>query len=196
MRLLGYGAAVAGSEWSWGTLRLDATRGESRATYTLLSFAGLAILIACGLLITYGASVLTGFVGASLGGLPTEGIFDPEASGSLPGKLAWAWIAITTLGAVGFATATIARSQLAGIGLGIAIYFGGTFLTIFLPDIVKWLPFNAASAVIAAETGHAIGRGFSVPYLEPDMALLAVTAWLVGSIVVAATYVDHADITG
>ena len=139
---------------------------------------------------------MAAFAGASLGGLPTEGIFDAEALGSLPEKLARAWIAVTTLGAVGFAIATVARSQLAGIGFGIALYFGGTFLTIFLPDVVKWLPFNAASAVIAAEAGHAIGRGFSVPYLEPDVALLAVTAWLAVSIAAAATFVDHADIAG
>src|SRR5205814_10162716 len=36
-----YGAAVAGSEWTWGTLKNAVARGESRSRYTLLSFAAI-----------------------------------------------------------------------------------------------------------------------------------------------------------
>ena len=32
-----YGAAVAGSEWTWGTLKSAVARGESRSRYQLLS---------------------------------------------------------------------------------------------------------------------------------------------------------------
>ena len=36
-----YGAAVAGSEWTWGTLKSAVARGESRSRYQLLSFASI-----------------------------------------------------------------------------------------------------------------------------------------------------------
>ena len=60
-------------------------------------------------------------------------------------------------GALGFAIATLARSQLAGIGVGIGVYFGEQFASIFLPDIVKYLPFNAASAVVAVAGEGSVG---------------------------------------
>src|SRR6267378_2929642 len=41
-----YGAAIAGSEWTWGTLKTVVARGESRSRYTLLSFASIAVVIA------------------------------------------------------------------------------------------------------------------------------------------------------
>ena len=37
-----YGAAIAGSEWTWGTLKAAVARGESRSRYQLLSFASIA----------------------------------------------------------------------------------------------------------------------------------------------------------
>jgi len=38
---------------------------------------------------------------------------------------------------------------LAGIGAGIAFYFGETFATMFLPDIVKYMPFAVTRASVA-----------------------------------------------
>jgi len=46
-----YGAAVAGSEWTFGTLKNAVARGESRSRYTLLSFASIAVVIAVGLVV-------------------------------------------------------------------------------------------------------------------------------------------------
>jgi len=39
-----YGAAIAGSEWTWGTLKSAVARGESRSRYQLWSFAGIALI--------------------------------------------------------------------------------------------------------------------------------------------------------
>ena len=38
-----YGAAIAGSEWTWGTLKAAVARGESRSRYTVLGFVGVAV---------------------------------------------------------------------------------------------------------------------------------------------------------
>ena len=70
-------------------------------------------------------------------------------------------------------------------GAGIAFYFGETFATIFLPDIVKYLPFAVARASV--NTGAATGGGFGngdggqALALPADTALLLVAAWLIGS---------------
>ena len=85
-------------------------------------------------------------------------------------------MAILEEGALGFAIATFARSQLGGIGAGIALYFGEAFAGIFLPDFVKYLPFSVAQASVA--TGAASGGGFAgggaVAALPANSALVLV----------------------
>jgi ABC-2 type transport system permease protein len=187
-----YGAAVAGSEWSWGTLKVAVARGESRSRYILLTFVAVAAIIAVGLLFAFGVGVGAAFIGASLAGVPTDGIGDAEAIGRLPAEFGRGWLAIVEEGALGFAVATLARSQLAGIAIGIAFYFSETFASIFLADIVQYGPFNVANALIGGDGGF---PGGPEP-LAQGTALLLVGAWLIGSLAVAAIFTERAEITG
>jgi ABC-type transport system involved in multi-copper enzyme maturation permease subunit len=192
-----YGATVAGSEWGWGTLKNAVARGESRSRYMVLTFAAVALIAGVGLLVAFAAGVLVAVLGASLAGVSTSGIGDAETIGRLPEKLARGWLAIVEEGAIGFAVATIARSQLAGIGAGIALYFGEGFASLFLPDIVRWLPFDAATAVFGAGGGGGFsGGGGGRNPLAPETALLVVVAWLVGSVAVAGLFTERAEIGG
>ena len=111
-------------------------------------------MLGIGLLGAFVVGVIVAILGATLAGVSTAGLNDSATLGQLPELLGRGWLAIVEEGALGFAIATLARSQLAGVGAGIAVYFGEQFATIFLPDIVKYLPFNAASAVVAVS-----GRG-------------------------------------
>jgi ABC-2 type transport system permease protein len=192
-----YGAAVAGSEWTWGTLKSAVARGESRSRYQLLSFAAIAIMVGLGLVLALAAGVAVAVVGAGLGGVSTAGLGDAATLGTIPELLGRGWLAIVEEGALGFAIATLARSQLAGIGAGIAVYFGEQFAAIFLPDIVKYLPFNAANAVVATGGGGGFGGGgATLPRLEPDVAMVVVAAWLVGALAVSALFTERAEISG
>jgi len=194
-----YGAAIAGSEWTWGTLKSAVARGESRSRYQLLSFAAIALMIGIGMLIAFGAGIVVAVIGANIAGVSREGLSDAETLGTLPELLGRGWLAIVEVGALGFAIATLARSQLAGIGAGIAFFFGEQFATFFLSDIVKYMPFNAANAVVATpgEGGFSGGGGGSViSSLEPNQALLVVVAWLVGSLLVATLFTERAEISG
>ena len=188
-----YGAAVAGSEWNWGTLKAAVARGESRSRYALLTFASVALLIGVGLVLAFLVGTLMAVVGASLAGISTSGLSNSDALGRLPDQFGRSWIAVVEEGALGFTVATLARSQLAGIGAGIALYFGEQFASIFLPDIVKYLPFNAATAVVE---NAGTGGGGIIQRLEPGLALWVVLAWLFGSLFVAALFTDRADISG
>jgi ABC-2 type transport system permease protein len=192
-----YGAAVAGSEWTWGTLKSAVARGESRSRYQLLSFAAIAIMVGLGLVLALAAGVAVAVVGAGLGGVSTAGLGDAATLGTIPELLGRGWLAIVEEGALGFAIATLARSQLAGIGAGIAVYFGEQFAAIFLPDIVKYLPFNAANAVVAPGGGGGFGGGGpTLPRLEPDVAMVVVAAWLVGALVFSALFTERAVFSG
>ncbi len=189
-----YGAAIAGSEWSWGTLKTAVARGEGRIWYTLFTFGSVAVLCGIGLLVAFVVGVLVAVLGANLAGVPTDGLSDSTTLAGIPEHLLRGWLAIAEEGALGFAIATIARSQLAGIGAGIAIYFGEQFAGIFLGDIVKYLPFNAATAVISTTVGDQ--GGGVVSRLDPNAALLVVVVWLVGALVVSSAITERADIGG
>jgi ABC-2 type transport system permease protein len=189
-----YGAAIAGSEWSWGTLKAAVARGEGRSRYMLLSFAGIALRAGVGLLVAFAIGVIAAVIGAGLAGVPTTGLDDSRTLGALPEQLARGWIAIIEEAALGFAVATIARSQLAGVGVGIALYFGEQFAGLFLPDIVKYLPFQAANAVVAV--GENVSSQQIVRSLDPNTALVVVAVWLVGALVVASLITERAEIGG
>ena len=190
-----YGAAIAGSEWSWGTLKMAVARGESRSRYVLSEFVAVALLIGCGILVTFAIGVGAAAIGATLSQVSTAGMGDSAALGQVPEQLARAWLGIAEEAAIGTAIATIARSQLAGIGAGIGIYFGEQFARIFLPDIVKYLPFDAANALFAAGTTSSIG-GSTTTALGPEAALVAVLAWLAGALLVMAVFTERAEVTG
>jgi hypothetical protein len=190
-----YGAAIAGSEWTWGTLKAAVARGESRSRYQLLSFTSIAVMVGIGLLVAFGIGVVVAVIAAALADVSTAGLGDSPTLSGLPALMGRGWLALAEAGALGFTIATLARSQLAGIGVGIALYFGEQFASIFLPDIVKFLPFNAGSAVVA--TGDFGGGGGAVAVrLDPDTALLVVIAWLVGALLVASLFTERAEISG
>ena len=189
-----YGAAIAGSEWTWGTLKVAIARGESRTLYVVGTYVGVVAVIAIGLLVTFIIGVAGAAAGATISGVPLDGIGDTDALAGLPEQFARGGVAIAAQAAVGYAVATLARSQLAGIGAGIALYFVGTFAGVFLPDVVQYLPFELGSTALG-------GGGFGDPQggtgaVSPDTALLLLVAWLVGSVAVASLWTQRAEITG
>jgi len=192
-----YGAAIAGSEWGWGTLKNAVARGESRTRYVLGTFAAIVVMVAAGLALTFVLGVGIALVGASLAGVSSAGLTDADTLARLPALAARGWFSVVEQAALGFAIATLARSQLAGIGAGIAFYFGEGFASIFLPDIIKYMPFSVARAAVdTGATGGSIGGSGLTQALAPDTALLLVAAWLVGSLVVAVGFTERAEITG
>ncbi len=189
-----YGAAIAGSEWTWGTLKTSVVRGESRSRYLLTTFAAIAVVLAVGLFVTFLIGVAAAAVGATIAGIGLAGIGDTAALGRLPELFVRGWVAVTATAALGFAVATLARSQLAGIGVGIAFYFGETFAGIFLPDVVRYMPFHLSQAAVGGGSGF--GGAPDPGALPVGTALFLVTVWLVGSLIVAAGFSERAEITG
>jgi ABC-2 type transport system permease protein len=197
-----YGAAIAGSEWGWGTLKNAVARGESRARYLLLTFAAIAVMVAVGLAITFVVGIAAAVVGANIASVPTTGLTDAATLNRMPAQFVRGWFAVVEEASLGFAIATLARSQLAGIGAGIAFYFGETFARLFLPDIVKYLPFAVAQASLNTSPSGSLGGGpgggdtTGITSLPADTALVLVAVWLVGSLLVAVVFTERAEITG
>jgi len=166
----------------------------------LATFVSIAVMLAVGLTIAFVLGVGLALLGATIAGVSTAGLTDADALARLPAMAGRGWFTIVEQASLGFAIATLARSQLAGIGAGIAFYFGETFATIFLPDIIKYMPFAAArTAVDTGGGGGGFGGGGGAEdpsALTPDFALLLVAVWLVGALLVAVLYTERAEITG
>jgi hypothetical protein len=154
-------------------------------------------MVAIGLVIAFGIAVVAAVVGAHLANFSVSGLGDTATLGHLPERLLKGWLAVVEEAALGFTIATLARSQLAGIGAGIAFYFGESFAGIFLPDVVKYMPFSVANAAVSTGSGQGLGSGAgAIPSLPADQALVLVALWLVGSLLVASIFSDRVEITG
>lgn len=192
-----YGAAVAGSEWSWGTLKAAVARGESRTRYTLLGYGGVVTFAIAGIVAAFVVGVGAAVLGALAAGVSLDGMSDAKALGELPELFARGALAIGMDAALGYAIATIARSQLAGIGVGIGLYFGEQFAGIFLREWTRWLPFDAGTAVISTGSlGAGNGQSIGTPPLDPNLAVFVVAAWLIGALVISALWTERAEVGG
>jgi ABC-2 type transport system permease protein len=192
-----YGAAIAGSEWSWGTLKAAVARGESRTRYTLVGYGGVATFAVLGVIAAFLVGVGAAALGAIVAGVPLDGMGDGAALGNLPELFVRGSLGIGMNVALGYTIATIARSQLAGIGVGIGLYFGEQFAGIFLREWVRWMPFDAASALISTGSlGVEGGQGIGTPPLDANTAVVVVIAWLVGALAVSALWTERAEIGG
>ena len=193
-----YGAAIAGSEWTWGTLKNAVARGESRARYMFATFVSIALMIAVGLALSFGLGVLLDVLAATIGGISTDGLSDADTLARLPALAGRGWFAVVEQAALGYAIATLARSQLAGIGAGIAFYIGEGFASLFLPDVIQYMPFAVARASIATAGDGAFGNGggTEVVALPADTALVLVGVWLVGALLLTVLFTERAEITG
>lgn len=193
-----YGAAVAGSEWGWGTLKAAVARGESRTRFTLANYAATAVFTLFGLVLAFLVGVLVSALGALATNVGLSGMADADALLRLPELFARAWLAMAMNAALGFAIATVAKSQLAGIGAGIGLYFGEGIASFFAPHIIKWLPFSASGAVVSGGTGEgAMINGMELGItLDSTTAIFVTVAWLVVSLVVASLFTERAEIGG
>ena len=190
-----YGAAIAGSEWTWGTLKAAVARGESRSRYQLLSFAAIAVLIGIGLLIASSAGVVAAIIGASLAGVSTAGLGDSAALGSCPSCLA-ARLAGDRRGGRARLRDRDARPQPAGRDRRRDRRLLRRAVRLDLPARHRQVP-----AVQRGQRGRGDGGGFgggggAQVGLQADTALLVVVAWLIGALVVTAVFTERAEISG
>ena len=191
-----YAAAVIGADWAWGTIRAIVARGESRVRYTLVTFLAITIMLGVGVLFSFLIGAGSAVVGAELAGVGSDGAADPDTLATLPELLGRTWLGVTQQAAIGFTIAMLFRSQLAGIGAGLAFYFVEQFL-ILVPltqDVLPYFPFNVATAVVATSDDFGGGFGGFTP-LDSDTALLWSAGYLVVSLAVATLAAWRAQIT-
>ena len=195
---IGYGASAAGADWGWGMVKVAVARGESRSRYILAKLVAVLLMIGVGMIISFLIGVLVAIIAALIAGIDLSGIGDGSVVGQLPEQMLRGWWGIAEEATIGFAIATFARSQLAGLGAGIALYFVESFSTLFLPDVVRYLPFHVAASALrlTAVGGGGGGGGGGSTALDPGLSLVLVTVYLVIAAIASAVIIERAEISG
>lgn len=193
-----YGAAVIGADWAWGTIRAIVARGENRVRYALVTFLAVTIVIGVGTLVAGVVGVASAIAGAELAGLGSAGATDPDSLAELPELFARTWLGVTQATAIGFAIAMLFKSQLAGIGAGLAFYFAEQFLQLVpaLRDTLSYFPFSVSGAVVGSTEAFEADTGFgSFPVLDADTAVIWSIGYLVVALAIASVSIWRAQIT-
>lgn len=214
-----YAAAVAGGDWSWGIPRVVIGRGESRINYVLGKAAAVAIALAIGVLIAFAAGIALTYIAAAISGTNVGSPLGGNGPRRLADSLLLGFPVLLERAAIGFAVATVLRSQLAGVVVGIVLYIGETILTGIMvaltfartsfdgsfnlepigPEWYQFLPFSIGGEVLNAATG---GPGpdpgvgdFLLRPVPLETAVVGVLVYLFVALAVSALLVRRAEIT-
>jgi ABC-type transport system involved in multi-copper enzyme maturation permease subunit len=192
-----FAAAIIGAEWAWGTIRSVIARGESRVRFTIITFIAIALVIGVGVIVAFGVGALMAIVAAEMAGIGSQGANEPDTLSGIPELLARTWLGVTEQAAIGFAIAMLFRSQLAGIGAGLAFYFGEIFLALvpIANEVLPYFPFNVANAVVSTADGFGDGGFGSTTSIDSDTAILWAVGYLVIALAVASLAAWRAQIT-
>jgi hypothetical protein len=153
-------------------------------------------IVLIGMFLAFLMGVVMAVIGASLLNVSLSGMGSSDALADLGQQLGRSALSLAMSTAIGFAIATITRSQLAGIGVGIVLYFAESIAGIFLPGVIKWFPFSAAGSVVAQDPAFNNNGGPALERLDPNLAVVVVLVWLVVGLLVAALWTERAEIAG
>jgi ABC-2 type transport system permease protein len=191
------GAIVAGSEYSWGTLKTLFTQGPGRlTTWTgrMVIFTGwMAVLTA----ILFGVGATYSVV---IAGTNSHPIAWPSVEAVAKGFGA-IWLIFVVNGAIGMALGVLVRQSAAAIGIGVVYLLSVEIIAVRFIDSVsngdyKWIGNlfvgQNASALIGQLGGTAAAAHISI---SAGDAVLVMCAWLVGLLIVAAGLQRVRDVT-
>jgi len=189
------GAILAGSEYSWGTLKTVFTQGPGRLT----TWSGRVVVF------TVWMGILTAIlfaVGAAYSllivSVNDHAIVWPSVTEIVKGFGA-VWLILTVNGAIGMALGVVVRQSAAAIGIGVVYLLSVEFIAVRFIDSVsngdyKWIgnmfEGQNANALIGQLGGAATGISISA-----EQAVLVLFAWLAGMLVVAAGLQRLRDVT-
>lgn len=195
-----FGALTAGSEYGWGTLKTVLSQRPGRLKVLSGKLLALALFLLLGFLLTLGAAALSSFVVARL---EETAVAWPPVVDLLRGVGAGTLIFVVW-GAFGFLLATLFGGTALAIGLGLAY-------ALAVENIILSLPFEGDTSeslrkATLGENVGAISNSFGLPFpsaasfmpeplVEPERAVLMLSAYAVVFVLLAALLLWRRDVT-
>lgn len=195
------GVLAQGSEYSWATVKTALLQLPGRlsiAAGQLVSLAALAMIMVLGLFI---ADAVASYIIATI---DAKSVAWPSGFDILKGVGA-AWLILYFLAVLGFGLATMFRQTGMAIGIGLAyvlvienLIFG---LLVNLGDTFKqiqeWFPIANAGYLQASfgRASGAVAAATASPPVGATHAVIVLSLWLIGVVVVSAALVRTRDVT-
>jgi ABC-2 type transport system permease protein len=179
------GAIIAGSEYSWGTLKTLFTQGPGRlTTWTgrmVVFTVWMGILTA--ILFAVGAAYAALIASANSHAITWPAVADiAKGFGAI-------WLIFTVNGALGMAIAVLVRQSAAAIGIGVVYLLSIEIIAVRFIDRVsngdyKWIGDLFVGQNASALLGHlSNAKGVTI---STEQSLVVLFAWLVAMLIVAA----------
>ncbi len=179
------GALIAGSEYSWGTMKTTLTQGPGRLT----TWFGRVVVLGAA------ASVVV----ASFEG---HAIAWPAAIDIAKG-IGAIWLVFAVNGAIGLALGVLIRNSAAALGVGLIYVLAVEILAVGFIDSLnggayRWIGNlfvgQNATALLQSFTSPAFGRSLA-PSIGAEQAVLVLAAYFAGLVIVAAALIRQRDVT-
>lgn len=188
------GALIAGSEYGWGTMKTMFTQGPGRMTVwagrsaVFLAWAALMTVIlfvvgaACSVVVAY-------FEGQAISWPALVDI--AKGMGAI-------WLIFAANGAIGLALGVLFRQSAAALGVGIVYLLGVEVIVVRFVDGLNSGAYDWIGNLFVGQNSIALLRSF-IPHSNPSVtagqAVIVLTAYLAGLLIVAAGLQWRRDVT-
>jgi len=193
------GALIAGSEYSWGTMKTTLTQGPGRLTTWFGRVVVFAAWMAILTLILFAMGAAASVVVASFEG---HAIAWPAAIDIAKG-IGAIWLVFAVNGAIGLALGVLIRNSAAALGVGLIYVLAVEILAVGFIDSLnggayRWIGNlfvgQNATALLQSFTSPAFGRSLA-PSIGAEQAVLVLAAYFAGLVIVAAALIRQRDVT-
>jgi ABC-type transport system involved in multi-copper enzyme maturation permease subunit len=193
------GALIAGSEYSWGTMKTSLTQGPGRLTTwfgRVVVFEAWMGIIAAILFVVGAASsvVVASFQGHAI---TWPALIDiAKGFGTI-------WLVFAVNGAIGLALGTLIRSSAAALGVGLIYVLAVEVIAVRFIDSInngayKWIGNlfvnQNVTALTQSFTSPAFGPSVQ-PAISAERAVVVLFAYFAGLILIAAALIRQRDVT-
>jgi ABC-type transport system involved in multi-copper enzyme maturation permease subunit len=189
------GALLAGSEYSWGSLKTVLTQGPGRLT----SWTGRVIVFMAWMgILTLVIFVVGAGYSAVIAATQNHAVVWPAAIDIAKG-LGTMWLILGAFGSVGLALGVLIKQSAAALGVGLVYLLAVEILAVRFIDALnngayKWIGDLFVGQNATALTQNFAGRAVSSS-IGAEQAVLVLAAYIIGLFIVAGALIRQRDVT-
>ena len=193
------GALVAGSEYSWGTMKTTLTQGPGRLTTwfgRVIAFEAWMGILTVILFVVGAASsmVVASFQGHTIAW---------PAMIDIAKGLGTIWLIFAVNGAIGLALGTLIRNSAAALGVGLIYVLAVEVIAVRFIDSISNGAYTWISNLLVNQNATALTQSFTsaafgpstAPSITAGQAVLVLFAYFAGLVIVAAALIRKRDVT-
>jgi ABC-2 type transport system permease protein len=193
------GALIAGSEYSWGTMKTVLTQRPGRLTTWFGRVTVFAVWMGIMTVILFAAGAASSVVVASFEG---HAITWPAAVDIFKG-IGAIWLVFAVNGAIGLALGVLIRHSAAALGVGLIYVLAVEIIAVRFIDSLNNGAYRSIGNLFVGQNASALLQGFTspafgrtvAPSIGAEQAVVVLAAYFVGLLIVSAGLLRLRDVT-